>query len=194
MKFGELLDTLGVEPVFETSNKRVAVAMSFTRALGLAIVLQGAWTGSGWCAPLSFAQQSSLPLWVEAALKASKNVEPCSCLNPFYQRGDFDGDGRQDYAVTVRDSSSGKVGLALAFNHRHTVRIIGAGHPIRRDDDDFRWMDAWQVFERGIVLPNVYDQAPPKLRGDALLLIKTESASGLVWWDGRSFRWYQMDD
>jgi hypothetical protein len=32
------------------------------------------------------------------------------------------------------------------------------------------------------------------LRGDALLVAKREAASALVYWDGKSFRWYQLGD
>jgi hypothetical protein len=35
---------------------------------------------------------------------------------------------------------------------------------------------------------------PPKLRGDALMVMKTEAASGLVYWDGKRYGWYQQGD
>jgi hypothetical protein len=72
---------------------------------------------------LSIGEESNLPSWVLSALQASKTpVLPCSRLNPFYQRGDFDGDGRQDHAVTVRDPVSGKRGIA--FIHGGMARHI----------------------------------------------------------------------
>jgi hypothetical protein len=32
------------------------------------------------------------------------------------------------------------------------------------------------------------------LRGDGLLVEKTESASAILWWDGARYRWYQQGD
>jgi hypothetical protein len=35
---------------------------------------------------------------------------------------------------------------------------------------------------------------PPVLRGDALYVEKTESASAIIYWDGSTYRWYQQGD
>lgn len=37
-------------------------------------------------------------------------------------------------------------------------------------------------------------KAPPKLRGDGLMVIKTESASALIYWNGKRYAWYQQGD
>jgi hypothetical protein len=128
------------------------------------------------------------------ALRASKEVRPCSCLNPFYQRGDFDGDGRADYAVLVQQPSSGKRGIALVHRRNQSVHVVGAGNAMGNGGDDFSWMGAWRVFDRGPVERGVGEGAPPRLRGDALLVEKTESASAIIWWDGGRYRWYQQGD
>lgn len=143
---------------------------------------------------LSFAQESSLPDWVLGALRGARDVAPCSCLNPFYQRGDFDGDGRADYAVLVRQASSAKRGIAIVHRRGPSVHVLGAGKAIGNGGDDFSWMDAWRVFDRGPVQRGAGEAAPPTLRGDALLVQKTESASAILWWDGGRYRWYQQGD
>ena len=74
------------------------------------------------------------------------------------------------------------------------VSILGAGRAIGNDGDDFRWMDAWHVHLRGTVSRGADGKAPPVLKGDALVLIKTEAASGLVYWDGARYAWYQQGD
>jgi hypothetical protein len=38
------------------------------------------------------------------------------------------------------------------------------------------------------------ETAPPTLKGDALMVIKTESASALIYWNGRGYSWYQQGD
>jgi hypothetical protein len=35
---------------------------------------------------------------------------------------------------------------------------------------------------------------PPELKGDAIMAIKTESASGLIYWNGSKFEWCQQGD
>lgn len=144
---------------------------------------------------LSFAEEASLPRWVRDALRASaQHALPCSCLNPFYQRGDFDGDGRPDYAVLVRHPSSGKRGIAFVHGRDRSVHVVGAGKAAAAGGDDFRWMDAWRVFDRGPVERGVAEGGPPTLRVDALHVEKTESASAIIWWDGKRYRWYQQGD
>ena len=120
-------------------------------------------------------------------------------LNPFYLRADFDGDGRVDYALLIEQKSSGKVGIAVFFNKRsgRPLQILGAGKPFNFDSsngDDFSFMDAWQVHEIGLVGQGATKAAPPRLLGDAILVEKKEAGSGLVYWDGRRFRWYQQGD
>jgi hypothetical protein len=101
---------------------------------------------------LSFAEEQGLPTWLREAIAASaREVLPCSCLHPFYQRADFDGDGRGDDAVVVRHSTSGQRGIAFVHRRGAAVHVVGAGRPIGNGGDDFAWMDAWRVVERGPV-------------------------------------------
>ncbi|MBL8906059.1 MAG: hypothetical protein JNM20_05210 [Rhizobiales bacterium] len=113
-------------------------------------------------------------------------------LNPYYVQGDFDGDGKADTAVLVAETASGKHGIAFILDRR--IEIVGAGKSIGNGGDDFAWMDAWYVYPKGAVEQGAFDEAPPVLRGDALMAIKTESASGLIYWDGSGFAWYQQGD
>ena len=61
------------------------------------------------------------------AFKASFEVG--TWLNPFYLRGDFDGDGLADYALLVTRRNDGKKGIAvwLSTKHQSGPTIIGAG-------------------------------------------------------------------
>ena len=60
--------------------------------------------------------------------------------------------------------------------------------------DNFSGLDAWHVFRHGPVQRGADGKPPPKLRGDALMVIKTEAASGLIYWDGKRYGWYQQGD
>jgi hypothetical protein len=142
---------------------------------------------------LDYVMAASLPPEIVAPFAAHAGLAFESRLNPFYLHGDFDGDGRRDTAILVRANASGKHGIALALSSGR-IMIAGAGQEIGNGGDDFGWMDAWHVYRKGPVEPGAAGGAPPKLRGDALMIIRTESASALLWWDGRKLRWYQQGD
>lgn len=121
-----------------------------------------------------------------------------SWINPFYLRGDFDGDGAPDYAVLVTHRSDGKKGIAiwLSSNPGPKPRVIGAGRKSLASSghDDWDFFDAWHVYGKRPVGRGVGEGRPPKLRGEALLIESSEASSGLLYWDGKQFRWYQQGD
>jgi hypothetical protein len=135
---------------------------------------------------------ASLPDAVWSALAQHSGYAVQSGINPFYLQGDFDGDGVRDTAVLVKEKASGKTGVALLFKGG-AVRIAGAGKDYG-DGDSLDWMDAWYVEPKGKAAQGASDRPPPKLRGDALLAIRTKSGSGLIYWDGKQFCWYQQGD
>jgi hypothetical protein len=157
---------------------------------------------------LTFPQESSIPEWVALVFKQSglsNRYIFSSRLNPFYQRGDFDGDGKQDIAIWIRELKSNKVGIAILNCCTEKISVIGAGNMIvdragkalwgrSEGGDSLDLIDAWFVYEKGIVEQGVGEASPPILKGDALMLIKTESASGLVYWTGKRYTWYQQGD
>lgn len=146
---------------------------------------------------LDFVTASSLPRAVSSAL--SSNTERLSPyvlsahINPYYLQGDFDGDGVLDTAVLLRERATGKAGV-LILGGRGRVAVLGAGRPFGNGGDDFRWMNAWYVYPRAPVRRGADGGDPPTLRGDALMLVQTESASALVHWAENEYVWYQQGD
>ncbi len=118
-------------------------------------------------------------------------------INPFYLRGDFDGDGKPDYAVLVYSIKDHSKGIAIWLTSQAKFIVLGAGNPFEPrggDKGDFEWMDLWQVYSKKPVEPGVEAGPPPKLIGEALSVGKSESASGLIYWNGKKFVWYQQGD
>jgi hypothetical protein len=118
-------------------------------------------------------------------------------LNPFYLRGDFDGDGKPDYALRIRSKKDGKTGIAIWLSGLRRFVILGAGVPWKFGDSietDLDWMDLWQVYAKQPIERGVEAGPPPKLIGEAILAAKSESGSGLIYWNGKRFAWYQQGD
>ncbi len=111
--------------------------------------------------------------------------------NPYYQRGDFDGDGKTDFAVLCREKvDQQKTRLAILTGDKKV-------HWLDRDDLlQYPTLEAWHIVEKG---ETVYESPfangdPPVLTGDALMIIKLESSSALVYWNGKRFVSYWQGD
>jgi hypothetical protein len=52
----------------------------------------------------------------------------------------------------------------------------------------------WSVYPRKLIEQGVGEGAPPKLLGEAIFIDASESASGILYWTGKEFRWYQQGD
>ena len=118
-------------------------------------------------------------------------------MNPFYLRGDFDGDHKPDYAMWTKAKNSGQVGIAVWLSSKKDVVILGAGRSFLLAGATVTSLNSinfWKVFQRGPVEQGVATQKPPRLVGDAILAGKRESASGLLYWTGTRFVWYQQGD
>jgi hypothetical protein len=76
-------------------------------------------------------------------------------INPPYLDGDFNGDGKTELAVLVKERK---------------VTILGAGIGIGKGGDDFEWMDSWQVYSKTGVAHAVSETGVPRFCGDALLV------------------------
>jgi hypothetical protein len=147
--------------------------------------------------PDAATQQFSVPDPVRRAFargRLDQKYEISFHLNPFYLRGDFDGDTRADYAVLIKSRGSGKIGIAIIHTRGAQVAVVGAGVPDSEGDDDYQWMDYWYVYPKGPVGRGVGETTIPRLRGEALNVGKSEAASGLLYWNGRRFLWYQQGD
>lgn len=117
-------------------------------------------------------------------------------LNPFYLRGDFNGDKKIDYALAVIESKTDKKGILIYHPATKTTFKLGAGKRIPNgyERDDMGWMDAWHICNKKEIEQGVTDQKPPKLIGEAIYAFKLESSSGIIYWDGKEYKWYQQGD
>lgn len=147
----------------------------------------------------TFVYESNLPDEIAAFYKQDKIKSIYSLrtdLNPFYLRGDFDGDKKMDYAISIVERKTDKKGILIFHSGTKAHYVIGAGRPLRNGNgrDDYNWMDAWTVYVDKDVEIGVGETEKITLKGEAILAIKVESASGLIYWTGKEYKWYQQGD
>src|SRR5688572_5753644 len=89
-------------------------------------------------------------------------------LNPFYLRGDFDGDKKQDYALSIVEKKTKKKGILVYHAGTKTHYIMGAGKSLKNGikGDDYRWMDAWKVYDEKDVENGVGETEKISLKGE----------------------------
>jgi hypothetical protein len=127
-------------------------------------------------------------------MKDFNNKFELACYaEPCFISGDFDGDNKLDTAVLVNVTSNKKRGIAFLHADGKSI-IVGPGNPIGNGKDDYSWMDFWSLYKRKEAPQGASDIPPPKLRGDALSVVKKQSASAIIYWDGSSYQWYQQGD
>jgi hypothetical protein len=143
------------------------------------------------------AQHENIPPWVLklfSAKKLDEQYEFAFVLNPSYLPGDFNGDGKIDVAVLVKERSTGKLGIVIVHAGKGKPAILGAGTAIGNGGDDFEWMDTWQVYAKNRAAHAAGETSVLRLRGDALLVSKTGAASALIYWNGKRYVWLQQGD
>jgi hypothetical protein len=136
----------------------------------------------------------NLPSWAASILgdqRFASTYALSTRINPYFLQGDFNGDGRLDVAALIEHKRTAQQGIAILHAGSTNPIVVGAGREIGNGGADFSWLDAWSISARE---PGANAKGSPALRGDALLVQKLESASGLIYWDGAAYRWRQQGD
>ena len=115
--------------------------------------------------------------------------------NPFYLRGDFDGDGKPDYALAVRSKTGGTGVLICGGNG--SLFLLGAGisggSRFSDMEQDRFLAPQWAVYTKqdvtalGAFQVNV-PRPVPTVKGEAIAMIWEDGIS-LIYWDGSKFMW-----
>jgi hypothetical protein len=142
-------------------------------------------------------QRQNIPQWVVGLFSAKKldtDYEFAFSLNPFYLGGDFNGDGKPDIAVLVKNKRSGKLGIAFCHGGKGEAFIVGAGRPLGNGGDDFSWIDNWIVQSKRAASKAAATSERAKPSSETVLVEKNDSGGGLIYWDGKKYRWKQQGD
>ena len=131
------------------------------------------------------------PKWEHAAKASSLKLS--GRLNPYLQRGDFDGDGKADLALFVQSTASGKYGIAIVYAGDRSTTVLFAGKVLGNGGDSLDWVDIWIVQSKGS-LQDGRNGTRYRLGLDTLLLVKESSASALLPFENGRFKWRQQGD
>lgn len=112
--------------------------------------------------------------------------------NPYFVRGDFDGDGGADYAVIVENRSTAQEGLLVCFRKTKSNAILLG---LDRDKPPPFWrLEDLDVMTAKEINDN-YDfqgrSVTIKPKGESIVM-NWEDAMGLIYWDGKQFRWREV--
>lgn len=124
------------------------------------------------------------------------NLEILSDKNPFYLRGDFDGDKKPDYALQVK-VKSGDSGICICAGNG-SIYLLGSGITggdkfSDMDRDNFLALN-WKVStkqemdELATWKCNVPDPFP-KIENESIELFWREGESAIIYWDGKQYKW-----
>jgi hypothetical protein len=112
--------------------------------------------------------------------KLGAGYELVQKLEPSFYVGDFNGDGKSDVALLIKEKSTAKVGIAIVEGGERKIKIVGCGKSFGSGGDDFSWMDVWSIRHLGKV--------------DRLYVAKSEAASAVIYWNGSKYKWQQEGD
>ncbi len=115
-------------------------------------------------------------------------------LNPFYLRGDFNGDNELDYVIAIKEKVHQVAGFAI-FTALSEYQIIGAGQSLYNNPiKDFSFVNAWHVYDKSEVSLGNGETNEISLIANAIKIYNGEVTSALIYWDGQKFLWYQQGD
>jgi hypothetical protein len=163
--------------------------------VAVATVLLGALAGRAQEPVFDWRQRANVPVWAERLFREQKFRSRYIIsyhLNPFYLRGDFNGDGPNDVALLFRALESRRVGIAIFHAGLNQTFIVGGDEDNLPDGVDLRKMEAWTIYEHREVAPAATDERPPRLRGESIFVQRAGVESGLLYWDGTGYRWYPV--
>jgi hypothetical protein len=141
--------------------------------------------------------REKLPAWAIEKMTASNTFSTHAIsdyINPFYLEGDFNADDKLDIAILLEETKTRKKGFIILHSDNDAPVMIGAGTKISNGSDDFSWMDVWKAYRDEKCTPSMGETKPIFLTCDGIWMAKSESASALLFWTGKFYKWSQQSD
>lgn len=128
-------------------------------------------------------------------------------VNPYYLRGDFDGDGFIDLAIALRgstDDTKSATGVCPARGRSVLLGSLAKGHVFNNDIAEAVPSVGWTVVSRVALLEILRISKPPQQRVAALrrkiaegkgeiIYMPYEDGEGAILYASRRFEWYTIN-
>ncbi len=108
--------------------------------------------------------------------------------NPFFLRGDFDGDGNIDYAITVENVENKKEGLLVCFASKKKKAVL-IGPALKTPP--FWSLRTWDIQTADEIKDLVDHKNNPiniSPKGESIVMTWEDSV-GVIYWNGKEFLW-----
>ncbi|RMG03215.1 MAG: hypothetical protein D6735_09020 [Acidobacteria bacterium] len=112
--------------------------------------------------------------------------------NPYFVRGDFDGDNSIDYAVIVESRKNKREGLLICFRNKETKAVLLGLDP--QNPPPFWLLMNWDVETLEEVRQTLDSNGKPvgiEPKGESIVM-KGEDWIGIIYWDGKKFLWKKV--
>lgn len=140
---------------------------------------------------LGWLQEQNIPK--ECLFIKDKGFDIVFRINPFYLRGDFNGDNISDVAVLIERRKDKKLGILICHGRSEDFYILGAGNSFGNGGDHFSWLNIWNAqCCKGDSIAIMYGSL--FLEGEGIIVEKAEAASGLIYWKEGKYEWSQLSD
>ncbi len=144
------------------------------------------------------------PNWALQAfneVNKQQTYELSDFVNPFYFEEDFNGDGKLDVALLIKNIKTTETGILIIHGSTKDHFIFGAGTNTEDWPNTYSWMDVWKIFRGSKTHELTYldngdidGSIEISIAYPSLEIIKTEAASGLLYWNGNEYKWAQQSD
>ncbi|MBA2434638.1 MAG: hypothetical protein H0V54_06055 [Chthoniobacterales bacterium] len=139
---------------------------------------------------------ASLPYsFIQRFIKSELSIDyviGSQAVNPFYLTGDFDGDGQMDYILRLQSKADKQKEEDAVFFAEGEPRLLS------KDIKETYPGPAWYVVSKkekiSLGANDEEGAKPPEPKGDSIMMVRPESSSALVFWNGKSFELFWQGD
>ena len=133
--------------------------------------------------------------------KLESNYDICERMNPIYLEADFNGDNKLDIAIWIEEKSTHKQGILILHGTTGNQFILGAGRSYDGRRDNLSSIDVWKLYREHEASELTVDEKKDisgsrivKINFTGIEVIKSEASSGIIFWDGKAYKWIQTSD